>query len=177
MVTYYASVGGTRHLFYLSPPEKLRAIEFNWLSQPGAIFALFTSKASVALLVLRLIGPNTFWRKYILYFVIVTVFITNSLALIFTFVQCNPVQALWNPTIPANCWDPSVQADYNYFNGGNFLILSAGTLTKHHCSIQCLRRRPPRRSTVHSDHESKHEARQQTQTLYTFGTWSNVSIL
>ena len=122
MVTYYATLGGTRHLFLMTSEEAMQAIKFNWLAQPCAIFALFTSKASVALLVLRLLGPNEKRYKYLLYFIIVTVFIFNSLGVVFTFVQCTPVEALWNHKIQFTCWDPEVQADYDYFNGGECLF-------------------------------------------------------
>ena len=121
MVTYYASIGGTRHLAFLTGPEIVNAVKFNWLSQPCAIFALFTTKASVAFLVLRLLGPQEKVRKYILYFVIATIFLFNTLGLIFTFVQCSPVKALWDQSLlaqGATCWDPTIQAKYNYFNGG-----------------------------------------------------------
>ncbi|KAK0702006.1 hypothetical protein B0T26DRAFT_744917 [Lasiosphaeria miniovina] len=114
-VTYMASIGGSRHVYYLTMEQTLRAVKFSWISQPWAIFCFATGKASVAFLTLRFIGRNTFWRKWILYYIIVTIFIANGLGCIITFVQCDPPRALWTPDIPAKCWDPSVQLHYNYF--------------------------------------------------------------
>ena len=39
---------------------------------------------------------------------------------IFTFVQCRPVTALWDPIVAATatCWDPRVFVSYTYFVGG-----------------------------------------------------------
>lgn len=116
-----ASIGGARHVFYLSPEQTMEAVKWSWISQPWAIFLFATGKASVAILILRFMSRNTVWRRALLYFIIVTIFIINSLGCIFTFVQCDPPRALWNPTIKANCWDPSVQQNYNYFLAGESL--------------------------------------------------------
>lgn len=114
-VTYLASIGGARHVFYLTPEQAISALKWSWISQPWAIFLFATGKASVASLTLRFVGPNAFWVKFTLYFIIVTIFIINSLGVIFTFVQCNPPRALWTPGLKASCWDPQVQTDFNYF--------------------------------------------------------------
>jgi hypothetical protein len=116
-----ASIGGARHVFYLSPEQTMEAVKWSWISQPWAIFLFATGKASVAILILRFMSRNTVWRRALLYFIIGTIFIVNSLGCIFTFVQCDPPRALWNPTIKANCWDPSVQQNYNYFLAGESL--------------------------------------------------------
>ena len=117
-VTYLASIGGARHVYYLSEEQTIEAVKWSWISQPWGIFLFATGKASVAILLLRIIGPNTLWRKWILYGVIASVFIVNSLGCIFTFVQCNPPRALWTPGLPAKCWNPNVQAHFNYFLAG-----------------------------------------------------------
>ncbi|KAK3365414.1 hypothetical protein B0H63DRAFT_112484 [Podospora didyma] len=116
-VTYMASIGGSRHVFYLTPEQTLLAVKYSWISQPWAIFTFATGKASVAFLTLRIIGRNTVWRKYMLWFIIATITIVNGLGCIITFVQCDPPRALWTPelALTASCWDPSVQLHYNYF--------------------------------------------------------------
>ena len=116
-VTYLASIGGCRHLYYLSLAQRLNAVKYNWITQPWGIFAFATGKISVAFLILRIIGPNTFWRKYILYGIMASVFIINGLGCILSFVQCNPPRALWTPDIikPGTCWDPKVQSGYAMF--------------------------------------------------------------
>ncbi|KAI9655764.1 MAG: hypothetical protein M1821_005199 [Bathelium mastoideum] len=118
-VTYYASIGGCRHLFYLTPTQQLLAVKYNWITQPWGIFGFGTGKISVALLILRILGPNIFWRKWILYVTMAVVFTTTSLACILTFVQCDPPRALWTPQLvaehKATCWNPKAQSDYAIF--------------------------------------------------------------
>jgi hypothetical protein len=119
-ITYYATIGGLRHLFYLEPEEQALVVKYNWITQPWCIFGFATGKISVALLILRLIGPNTFWRKWTLYGSMITVFIFNVLACILTFVQCDPPRALWEPQLiatgQAKCWDSRIQSDYAIFS-------------------------------------------------------------
>ena len=118
-VAYFASIGGCRHLVYLTPEQQSMAVKYNWISQPWGIFAFATGKISIALLLLRLIGPKTIWRKWILYSTIISVFIINALGCILTFVQCNPPYALWTPQLVAaghaSCWNPQVQSNYAMF--------------------------------------------------------------
>ena len=119
-VTYLTTIGGSRHIYYLTPEQTLEAVKWSWVSQPWGIFLFATGKASVAILVLRIMGPNTFWRKWILYTVIGSVFVVNSLGCIFTFAQCDPPRALWTPGLPARCWDPTVQTHFNFFLAGKY---------------------------------------------------------
>lgn len=118
-ITYYASIDGCRHLVYLTPTQRELALKYNWITQPWGIFGFATGKVSVALLLLRIIGPSTIWRKWILYITMVSVTTINILGCIFTFAQCNPPRALWTPhlvdTGQAACWDPRVQSNYAIF--------------------------------------------------------------
>ena len=75
--------------------------------------AIGIAKASVAFTILRFQAPNK-WRTRVLYFISLSVNILNVLTCIFTFAQCNPPRALWNPELAATakCWDPAVFAHY-----------------------------------------------------------------
>ncbi|CAG8953110.1 hypothetical protein HYFRA_00003307 [Hymenoscyphus fraxineus] len=114
-VTKLALIGGARHVFYLTPDQIMNATKWSWISQPWGIFLFAPGKASVAFLILRIMGPKTVWRKWLLYFLIVMIFLVNSMGCIITFIQCDPPRALWTPGIPSTCWNPLVQARYNYF--------------------------------------------------------------
>lgn len=91
----------------------------NWISQPFALIGFATGKISIGLLILRIIGPNTVWRKWILYFFMASVILLDSLQCILTFVQCNPPSALWMPELitsgQAKCWDPNIQERFGLF--------------------------------------------------------------
>lgn len=83
--------------------------------------AITTAKMSVALLILRLLGPSAVRRKWSLYVTICLTFVIGALACILTFVQCNPPRALWEPPsqVPgAKCWNPKIQANYATFSSG-----------------------------------------------------------
>lgn len=34
---------------------------------------------------------------------------------IIVYVQCTPIEKLWNPSLPGHCWDPSILNDITYF--------------------------------------------------------------
>ncbi len=125
-----ASMGGARHVWYLSEAQLLEAMKMSWLSQPPAILLFATTKSSIAILTLRLIGKTTFWRKIILCVVIAVVSVSNVLGIVFTFAQCTPARALWTPGLPASCWDPTVQEHFNYFLGGTSLVLKSWTYSR-----------------------------------------------
>lgn len=114
---------GCRHLYYLSPSEVLPALRLIWINQSFAIAPLATGKISVAFLILRIMGPST-WRRRLLYFCIASNLIFSSLAIIWNYVQCTPVEALWDPSVKAKCWKPETQASLSVFNASKSFNLS-----------------------------------------------------
>lgn len=100
--------------------------------------ALATSKASVALLIMRIMGTST-WRKNFLYFLIAANFLFCTLAIIFTFTQCRPSRALWDPSVKGKCWNPKSQAGFSLFTGSTCIQwCSGGTVSvRGHVSGKC----------------------------------------
>ena len=122
-VTILVDHGGARHLHYLTPENIEYVLKVDWISQPFNITSLMTGKMSVIFLLLRLLGPSSFWRKWFLYVNIVLNFVFGSLTVIFTFAQCNPPRALWEGTtkLPnAKCWNPASQLDFSIFSSSRF---------------------------------------------------------
>ena len=118
--TFLVYHGGQRHLYYLSPAQREYVTKVDWISQPFNIMSLATAKISVALLILRLLGPSAFWRKWLLYALMGLTFVVGSLTAIFTFTQCNPARTLWEGPVKnphAKCWKPSSQTDFSIFSG------------------------------------------------------------
>lgn len=118
MFTVYAGNGGSRHTYYLTPEQQLSAIKYNWIANVLIVIPLCTGKVSVALLIQRLLPPNSGKQKWFLWF------ISGSLSLVIIFVvivilcQCRPIESLWNPTITdAKCWDAEVVGNWNLFAG------------------------------------------------------------
>jgi hypothetical protein len=72
------------------------------IGQAVCIFNIATSKAAVGFFLLRILAKN--WHKACIWFLMVT----NSLLAIWTtiavFIQCIPVESVWNATVKGNCW-------------------------------------------------------------------------
>ena len=114
IATSMALDGGCRHVYFLSSTQVSRVIKLNWINQTFSVMAIATGKISVAALTLRIMGQSK-WRKWFLYFSMVSVFVINAVCCILSFAQCSPPKALWTPGIPANCWNPKSQSDYAIF--------------------------------------------------------------
>ena len=121
-VTFLVCHGGAHHLYYLTPDNIEYVLKVDWISQPFNIMSLKTGKMSVTFLILRLLRPSSFWRKWFLFVNIVLNFL-GSLTAIFTFALCNPPRALSEGTkkLPhAKCWDPKSQLDFSIFSSSRF---------------------------------------------------------
>lgn len=72
-------------------------------------------------MVLRILGTNNGriwpWRNWLIYTTIGFVTVISVINMVLTFAQCDPPEALWNPTIPHNCWDTKITADFAIFDG------------------------------------------------------------
>ena len=106
-------------MFYLKPTEITEVLKLNYISQPFAICAQALGKASVGFLVLNLIGPNTFWRKWFIYINLALFLVLSFLTYVFTFAQCKPSKGLWEPSIGPKCWKPDVSLDTSLTQSGN----------------------------------------------------------
>ncbi|OAQ65152.1 hypothetical protein VFPPC_06312 [Pochonia chlamydosporia 170] len=119
ILTKLIEIGGMRHLFYLSPEQRIEAGKWSWVSQPFVIMGFATGKISVGLLLLRVVWETAYWRKWMVIFAIGSAFIITVINIILTFAQCSPSEALWNPGLiaegKATCWSPSVQTNFAIF--------------------------------------------------------------
>lgn len=112
--TAYSNEGGGMHVYDLSMEEKLHTTRLNWISQPFVVMSFVTGKAAVGFLILRILGPAT-WQKPFLYFVMGSCALISVVDVVLTFVQCTPVQKLWDTNTPGHCWAPETQAHYALF--------------------------------------------------------------
>ena len=119
LISLFSFDGGTRHLAYLSadPAHMVRVTRLNWIAQPLCIFCLGSGKISIAFLILRLLSRASVWRKWSLYVAVVWTAINTFLMILFTFIQCKDVAALWDESIKekTECWDPSVQSSFSIY--------------------------------------------------------------
>ncbi|KAK3938710.1 putative integral membrane protein [Diplogelasinospora grovesii] len=120
---FMGSHGGTRHMFYLSPPEVVYAVKLNYIAQPLGFMAVGTGKIAVALLMLRVFVSNgaSSCRKAFLCVLMALTAAISILTAVFVFTQCSTPSALWDPSVRARetvvCWDPSAESDMAIFHG------------------------------------------------------------
>ncbi|KAH8894648.1 hypothetical protein GQ53DRAFT_716373 [Thozetella sp. PMI_491] len=78
-----------------------------------SIVAAAWSKTSFAITLLRFTDG---WMRKTVWITIVTVNLFLGLSAVFTYVQCTPVQRLWDFSVPGKCWSPNVIVTYNSFS-------------------------------------------------------------
>ena len=106
-----------RHMYYLSPANRSEALKMDWVSHAFAISATGLGKVAFALFLLRIIPKNKKGQRWFLHGFNALLVAINIPLIIITYVQCDPVKALWDPTIKAKCWNPHIQDSYALFQG------------------------------------------------------------
>jgi len=116
---FLALDGGCRHLYYLladiGPEQVILVTKVFYICQPLAIMGIATGRASVAALVLRIMGLS-YWRRRFLWFAIVSTLLISALNSILLFTACTPSEGLWNFLIDVNCWNPVIMTDVTIFS-------------------------------------------------------------
>ncbi|KAF9893600.1 hypothetical protein FE257_010912 [Aspergillus nanangensis] len=123
VVQLQASVGGYRHIYFLSQEASTRALELNFILRGVHILSLATGKASIGAQILRLLVNQQMWQRWLVWGVLTLTVLVNVLNCIFKFVQCMPVEANWNPEIEGNCWPKQAQLGFAYFMSSTTTIL------------------------------------------------------
>lgn len=72
------------------------------IGQGVCIFNILISKAAVSFLLLRIVTRT--WHKIFIWFCFITTSIIVIWCTISIFIQCIPVEAVWNPNVVGNCW-------------------------------------------------------------------------
>ena len=114
---YTAVAAGYGRRFNTFPPlQYVEIVKRELVAQTFAVVAFVPAKVAVGATMMR-VFPGKILHSILWFFMITVslVFILNS---IFDFVQCDPPSHMWNPTIPAKCWNPNVYAYYSIFTGG-----------------------------------------------------------
>lgn len=92
------------------------ALKYFFMTEFLAIISTMFTRISICIFLLRIFSTKQHWR-WGLYTFLVFVTVTQTSAAVLVLVQCQPVQRLWNPTIPGKCWNPHVQIRVGDFNG------------------------------------------------------------
>ena len=53
--------------------------------------------------------------KWLVWFIIVSVNVALGVAIAITWLQCDPIEKTWNPTVHGKCWNKLIVVRYNIF--------------------------------------------------------------
>ncbi|KAF2676553.1 hypothetical protein K458DRAFT_379793 [Lentithecium fluviatile CBS 122367] len=107
MTTVAISYGMGRHSAHIPLQNVTPALYYSTVVQPIGITAFCLPKMSVVILLISLMGTRK-QGVWFLWSIIVILFITNAVASIVLFAQCDPPDHLWHPFEPADCLPPQV---------------------------------------------------------------------
>ncbi|KAG7007208.1 protein csx2 [Physcia stellaris] len=108
LFTVIMTNGGARHLFYLNSTEVTLILKYAILANPFSIMASAFGKASVAVLMLRILQKSVYWQKWFIYTNLALYMAITVVYIILAFVQCS---ALWQKTPGTGCREPHVLSD------------------------------------------------------------------
>ena len=108
--------GVGRHQYYLELNQIIEALKWSQLSRLFFVLVTFFTKVSICLFVIRI--PQDRNVSTFLWITIGLLAITNVAWFIEFLAQCRPIAGLWDPTIAANCWNPYIEVDFDYTQGG-----------------------------------------------------------
>jgi len=112
-----ALVGTVFGIIEATTTEPARAAEFDILGKPWYLMSDTLSKISICLLFILLLKGQRQWRILLSVLIFAMAAVNFSFALTVN-LQCRPLEKLWKPSVEGVCWDPSVQANFGYFQGG-----------------------------------------------------------
>lgn len=78
----------------------LNLTKWSWSTTPGSILAGTIARISVAMVFLHVFG-NRNWFKHLMISYTALLTVVGALNFIFVWVQAKPIQALWDPRVPA----------------------------------------------------------------------------
>ena len=130
MVLDFVAVGWGlgRYTFYLNVRQQRQQAFYNVVSQVFCILGLAFCKISLCISLLRIVqGSHTKKVKWILYVTMILVFAVNAAVCITFFVQCRPVEKVFNPALRGVCWVFPTETNIAILQGGMSPVLGGGT--------------------------------------------------
>ncbi|KAF2752064.1 hypothetical protein M011DRAFT_15101 [Sporormia fimetaria CBS 119925] len=109
-------LGAGKHIGDIDPIDFQQAFKLNFITQPIYLWAICLVKISIGFFLLR-VAVQKFYRRLIIGVISFMAFYT--LGCFFTIVlQCDNLEALWDPTVKASCWDKDTLQALSYTNVG-----------------------------------------------------------
>ena len=114
-----AELGVGRHDYYLTPEQRQQALKYSFIGISFCITSLVACKVSICASFLRFLeGSQAQYKRLFLHSVAILVFVMNVAFITTLFTQCSPVSRVWDPNIKGSCWDPNIERDVMYWQGG-----------------------------------------------------------
>ena len=92
------------------------ALKFDWLVQPWILFSSTFTRISICLFLLRLVGSARHWR-ILLNSQILLMLALSFAFLLTTYLQCRPLNKLWDASAVGVCWNANARLNIGYCIG------------------------------------------------------------
>ena len=117
-ITASVRLGVGKHVADIPLANVSPALELVYIGEFMAIIGCSLSKTCFAVTLLKTVTAK--WQKALLWWIIVTMNLVMGLCAILYLAQCQPTAHLWDFSIPAKCWDPSVMTYFTIFAGSEY---------------------------------------------------------
>ncbi|KAK1989140.1 hypothetical protein LZ30DRAFT_755536 [Colletotrichum cereale] len=115
-VTVDVSYDFGKHNWDVAPDNWPWLLLYANLGGSFSIIAAAWSKTSFALTLLRITRESSeHWMKRLVWFIIISINIALGLNVLFTWIQCWPIEKTWRSATPGTCWRKSIPVNYNIF--------------------------------------------------------------
>ena len=118
LTSYHLINGGGRHEYYLTPAQIMLIFKYNLISQFFVFTSAVCAKSSVALLLLRIIGSVSTWRKHFIYGNFLVYWSTTVATIIVECVRRSNIRSNWESVPCSTCRNPNVLVRLYIFQGG-----------------------------------------------------------
>ncbi|KAL8912147.1 MAG: hypothetical protein Q9171_002781 [Xanthocarpia ochracea] len=131
LITYSVHWGLGSHIEGLSPKQIEMTMTYIWHAQPLQLLANASGKLAIATLLVTLHGPKFAKAKTIFIWTLAatqTIIVIIAIAMIYA--QCDPVQKLWQVSLPGSCDGRERNTKWAYLQGVLFWDLQIRPLKK-----------------------------------------------
>lgn len=106
--------GLARHIYYVSSSDLMHMLKWIFILQVYAFYTLVFAKASIAILLMRLMGPERHLRKWFMWANVVLFTLSSIVLTVLSFTSCTPYQANWDLTLKKTCVRGASGLSYGY---------------------------------------------------------------
>lgn len=96
------AAGMGTHKVFLPPDKVIEAAKWSTLSITPNLLSINIARISLCLMLLRLVGENTYHRAF-LYFIILGTVCFASTSCVSTYITCIPTEKVWDQSLPGAC--------------------------------------------------------------------------